>query len=310
MTEKKEDEFIVDEQDLKPQATLSPTSINVWYKCPRQYFYTYIARLKVKPTIELVKGSIIHKVLEEFYEEFKPDLREHLINTFYKVWSENKNRVRELEVTQDIETHMKADAINILLEYYNSIKRKIDMYKFMGKAEDDYHGFYLLKPKFREKYITDPDLKLCGYIDRVNIDFDGLITIGDYKTSNKFGIGFPIDYKRQLALYSLLYRNKEKVTPDFAAVIFLRFGEEYLLEVTPSLLRYAQETADEVYRATRSTNIKDYPMRESNLCRWCPFYDICSNKVKWEERLRLERMEDLIKDEDIKKESGEKEDAD
>jgi RecB family exonuclease len=161
------------------------------------------------------------------------------------------------------------------------------------KAGDERHAFYLLRPKFREMWVEDKELHCAGFIDRVHKDFDGLVTLGDYKTSSKYGIGLPESFKRQLAIYGLLYYRNKKELPNFTSIIFLRYGEEYILEVTPSLLKYARDTIDYVWSRTRSVSLSDYPKHEGTLCGWCPFKDICSGEqefVKGQNKNKLKKI--------------------
>ena len=46
----------------------SPSSINTHKQCPRKYWYSYVARLPSKPSIHLVRGTIVHAVLEKFFD--------------------------------------------------------------------------------------------------------------------------------------------------------------------------------------------------------------------------------------------------
>ena len=280
---------------LKPQENLSPTSINTYFKCPRSYFYNYIYKIKTKPNIHLIKGGIVHKVLEDFYKEFEEDTETRLMKLLEMTWLNYEQRLKDLELPpEELETS-KTDIKNMLLEYNITITRKMNSLLQIGKAENRQHAWFLLRPKFREKYVKDEELHCVGYIDRIHEDYDGNITLGDYKTSSKFGIGLPEDYKRQLALYSLLYKTKEKKTPNFVAVIFLRYGEEYILEVTPSLLRYARDTIVDTYPKTRTTSIDDYPKKEGSLCRWCDYCGICDGSEEFDKDIRIEKLTQKVK---------------
>ena len=46
----------------------SPSSINTYKQCPRKHFYQYILNLPTKPSIYLIRGSIVHEVLEKFFD--------------------------------------------------------------------------------------------------------------------------------------------------------------------------------------------------------------------------------------------------
>ena len=82
--------------------------------------------------------------------------------------------------------------------------------------------------------------------------------------------------------------------PDFVSIIFLRYGEEFLLEVTPSLLKFAMNTLQETWAQTRSTDIKDYPLKEGKLCGWCNFQNICSGKEEIDRKERISKLKKLF----------------
>jgi len=82
------------------------------------------------------------------------------------------------------------------------------------------------------------------------------------------------------------------------SIIFLRYGEEFLLEVTPSLLKYARDSIDYVWEHTRSTTIEDYPLKEGRLCGWCSFNNICSGGAKYVKKEEKKAIEKLIEEDD------------
>jgi len=287
---------LIKDLELKPQVRLSPSSINEYLRCPRCYFYRYIAKLPTPPNVHLIKGIVVHTVLENFFKSYKPDIDSNMIDLFNKAWKSHEKGIKDLELSPEDETQAKNDCLIILTEYIETFKRRMNNLIQSGKAENNTHAYHLLKPKFREKFYYDEDLHCCGFVDRIQEDFNGLVTIGDYKTSSKFGIGLPGNYKLQLAIYSLLYKLKEQKMPDFAAVIFLRYGEEYIIEVTPSLLQYALTTIQDVWAKTRSTAIEDYPPNEGESSRWCPFLDIHDGTDEWKKKVRTERIKDMIKE--------------
>jgi len=297
MSELEEMKISKDEKPLIPIARLSPTSILTYYRCPREFYWTYVAKIKTKPNIHLVKGSIIHKVLENFFKSYQSAPKTWLRENFRDEWKKNDVLIKSLELNNKELMLHKKDSFRMVMDFYSSHKRKVDALVANEKAENEQHAFFLVKPKLRELYIKDEELNCAGYIDRIHKDYNNIITLGDYKTSSKFGIGLPEENKRQLSLYALLYYRKEKIMPDFVAIIFLRYGEEFLLEVTPNLLRYARDSIDYVWSRTRSSNIEDYPLKEGGLCKWCPFKDLCSGEADFKSKKRIEKIKELIKDE-------------
>ena len=46
---------------------LSPSKINTYMKCPREFYYKYIAKIPEKKTIHLFRGTLVHAVLEDLF---------------------------------------------------------------------------------------------------------------------------------------------------------------------------------------------------------------------------------------------------
>jgi len=293
----KMNEKIKDKKEFKVIDKLSPSKINSYFKCPKEFYYNYIEKIKVSPNIYLIKGIIVHRVLEDFYRGYKPNPKKVLSELFKNVWDKNKPLIKMLEIDKvELKKHKK-DALTMIMAFYEVHKRKIDGILIQGKAENEQHAFYLTKPKFREMYVKDEKLKTVGFIDRIHEDYNGIITLGDYKTSSKYGIGLSEDYKRQLSIYALLYHSQTGNMADFVSIIFLRYGEEFLLEVTPSILKYARDTIQYVWEHTRSTAFEDYPIKEGRLCRWCAFNNICSGGQKSIKEEEKEKIIEIIKNE-------------
>lgn len=283
-----------EKKELQPTQALSPTKINGYMKCPREFYYNYVEKRKVPPSIHLVKGSIVHKVLEDFYRAYKENPKKHLSGLFKNTWKKNKDLIAQLEMDpEELKAHKK-DALTMIMNFYAVHERKMQGTITQGKAENEQHAFYLTKPKFKELYVKDDELHTRGFIDVIHQGYDGLITLGDYKTSTKYGIGLSEDYRRQLALYALLYHKQEKKMADFVSIIFLRYGEEFLLEVTPSLLKYARDAIDYVWGHTRSADIEDYPLKESRLCGWCNFNHICFGEERAASLSRKEKIKKKV----------------
>ena len=292
MTEEK-----IEIKELKPTPALSPTKINTYFKCPREFYYNYVEKLRTPPSIHLIKGSVVHKVLEDFYRGYKPNAKKYLAELFKTAWGKSASQLASLEMPADEIKQHKKDAIMMIMNFYEVHYRKMMGTIVQGKAENEQHAFFLTKPKFKEMYVKDDSLHVRGYIDRIHKGYDGMITLGDYKTSTKYGIGFSDAYKRQLGIYALLYNNQEGKMADFVSIIFLRYGEEFLLEVTPSLLKFARDAIDSVWEKTRSTAKDDYPLKESRLCGWCPFHHICSGEEGFGKKKRTEKFKKLVEEE-------------
>jgi len=274
----------------------SPTSVITYLSCPRKYYDTYILKLPQVPSIHMVKGNIIHKTFELFYKAYNVDLTAHMEKCFKASFDKHLDKVKELGLTAEELGNAVIDCkrmIDLNLFIFKSI---IEDLIFVKKVQNERHAFYTIRPKFRELWIEDKELNLCGYIDRVHKGFDGKTTIGDYKTGSMYGIGLKDDHEVQTSIYALLYKRKTDIVPDYSSIIFLRYGGyEVATPVTPERIKHALETVQMVHDKTKSKDIKDYPKKEQKLCKWCQSFDRCSGIEKAEDKIRQDKVLEQMK---------------
>jgi len=175
----------------------------------------------------------------------------------------------------------------------------MDGLKWSGKAENDRHAYYLLKPKFREKFMEDSDLKVCGFVDRIHTDFSGITTIGDYKTGNRYGIGIKDEYEIQCGIYALLYEKTTGQRADYTSIIFIRFGEEVRTRVTPDQIKISLDIIKETHEKTKTDNINDYPTNQSKFCKWCAFFEKCSGLEEVKDEIRQKKALEVLKNNNL-----------
>ena len=244
---------------------LSPTSVLCYLRNPREFYYKYVCRMQTPTSKHMIKGSVVHRVLEKFFIlAFKPDMDSHMEEIFVKVWKEFDEEWSTLPLTDEESLKEKEDCMNQIQLFLRTFRIKMDGLKQAGKAENDRHAFYLLKPKLKEMWVDDKDLNVGGYIDRIHTDFDGWVTVGDYKTSSRFGIGTKKDYIIQCGIYAYLYQRRFDRVPDFVSVIYLRYGDEVSVMVTPELVKFATDKVKYVRERIQTEDIEDYPRNESD----------------------------------------------
>ncbi|MBT3538479.1 PD-(D/E)XK nuclease family protein [Candidatus Peregrinibacteria bacterium] len=256
---------------------LSPSSINTYMQCPKKYYYHYIEQLPTKPSIHLLMGSIVHKVLEEFFNRkhnmtgsYRENLKQAITILLENYWD-----ISELKLPEEEQALYRSQATRMVNNFIARFINQIDMLIESKKAVDPNHAFNLIKPKLKEKYYSDDHLNIHGYVDSIEKDFDGNITLIDYKTSQKYKNVLNPDYKRQLAIYALLYQKEEGHLPQLVGIHYLRYGEVFFVEVTPELVTWAEGEVKFVSEKVKTKEIVDYDRKPSKLCRWCDFYDVC-----------------------------------
>jgi putative RecB family exonuclease len=264
---------------LKYSRIQSPSSINTYRQCPRKYYYIYIEKRKTSKNIHLVRGSIAHSVLENFFtiklNDNEPCLGDKLINwineLFENEWSSKKKELCELDMTSQE-----------LKYYYNETKEMLNtwLFSFFKRLRDldsnnPINAFKTLTPEMEVLYKSD-NLGVLGYIDVIEKVGENISLI-DYKTSKAAKISD--DYKLQLAIYAMLYKEKHGIAPNKVGISFLKFGETHELMVNQDLIDYALLEVELIHANTQTKNIIDYPKNITPLCKWssgqCDFYDIC-----------------------------------
>jgi RecB family exonuclease len=257
---------------------LSPSSINTFLKCPRKYFYHYIAELPTKPSIHLLRGNIVHKVLEDLFDRkysLRDNFKEELMSAAMVLLESHWDLSSLEDFPKDKEEIFFKESQQMIRNFIDRFTMQMQITLDSGKAQNFGHAFNLLRPKFREHYYKSDALNVHGYIDSIEQDFDGHVTLIDYKTSSKYKNLLTEDYKRQLAIYALLYKLEEGKLPANVGINYLKYGEIFYVHVTPSLLSWANHEIEKVKSGIVSKDIGAYCMNESKLCNWCDFYDYC-----------------------------------
>jgi CRISPR/Cas system-associated exonuclease Cas4 (RecB family) len=261
----------------------SPSSINTYFQCPRKYYFTYNLKLPTSPSIHLVRGSVAHLVLENFFKikptgianTYKHDMQIIVLELLKKYWNELLPEFEKCNLTRDqfnayyIETQM------MLMNWVKQFTHRID--KLMANGTTFIDAFTQLRPETEVEYISET-YSVKGFIDAIEKNAD-YVRLMDYKTSSKAHITDA--YRLQLAIYALLYEEKHKVRPNHVGIYFLKEGEQ-LLEVDDELLKHAKFMIEMIHASTDGYDaIEDYIQKTGPLCKYssgqCDFYDYCFN---------------------------------
>lgn len=271
------------------QRIQSPSSINTYNQCPRKYYYHYIKKLPTSGSIHLIRGNIVHTVLENFFkldiasithEHIEFELNMLLQSMFKDEWNRKLSKLYDLQLGQlNLDFYFK-ESQEMINNWFESLLSRIRL-----KQNDHMtfqEAFNLLKPLTEVRFVSEKH-KVQGFIDAVH-DINGEISLMDYKTSKRDKISD--EYRLQLAIYALLYFEKHGKHPDLVGIDFLKHGTKYL-KVDQDLIQCAIDECALIQENTKSEDITDYPLKPSPLCKWstgqCDFYDICFGQKKLED---------------------------
>mgnify|MGYP006422246213 CR=1 FL=1 len=162
-------------------------------------------------------------------------------------WINQKKGLRELDLTHDEIRFFIRESREMILNFLDDfIKNK---------------GFERTAPVI-EKTLFSKNLKFLGRIDAMYRNKAPPLLV-DFKTSKSKEI--LDDYKRQLGMYALLYRENFG-TSCALAIHFLKFKDGFKrFTVSEKYIDKIKNLVNDIHEKTSSDNIEDYPCT----CGWC-----------------------------------------
>lgn len=254
------------EARLKDKA-FSPSSINTYLSCPRQYFYKYILDLEgaISSQDSLSYGSAVHGALEYAINyaqknEQYPKIEE-IIEKF-------KNIFKTLPLSAfEQRENMLIRGENALKNYYAQLLNT--PFKLLYKTEE------------KIEFLMD-DVKFCGIIDRIDLNQNGEYIIYDYKTGNAkkrndiAPNGLYEHYYNQIGLYKYFF---EKITGKKVAQTSFIFVEDFKNNVN---LELSDEDIDEIVKKFKFaiSEIKNCNFElNKESCKYCSYKSLCAIKA-------------------------------
>lgn len=259
---------------MRPLPLWSHSRISAYESCPLKYRFRYIDRVRTaRETIEAFLGSRVHEALERLYRDRKAGVLDTL-----------PDLLSSLEASWDRRWHL---GVKIVRQ-----GRTADEYRAVARdCVERYYGRFV--PFDQEKTIAlehrvvlrldkSGRYRLQGYIDRLAVAPDGVIEIHDYKTSESLPTQADLDADRQLALYQIGVQEGQLEVNDVRLVWhYLRHDER--LTSTRDRAALADLRRRTLERVREIEAAADFPAKESRLCAWCEFLEVCP---VWKDRPR------------------------
>ena len=241
---------------------LSPSRISDYQQCPKLYHYRVIEKLPEPISLDAVRGTLIHNILEKLLglsseertiENAKKEVPVH--------WDILKNQIPELEQLVSSEKEW-IDRANALLDSYFQLENPQTFTPTHMEAH-------------LELEVID-DLLLHGYVDRIDVAQTGEVRIVDYKTGKSPRIGYEDKALFQLRFYALLWWKLYGEIPKLIQLLYL--GDQKILKSSPTK-RELEITHDKSLKVGNDIKISHqknfWPTQTSRLCDWCSFKKIC-----------------------------------
>jgi putative RecB family exonuclease len=250
---------------------ISPSRAADFMTCPLLYRFRTVDRLREPFSVDAVRGTLVHKVLEDLFslpaEERTPErARAMLVPT----WEELAAQDPRLE-QMFVEAEADPDGPGFL-DWVRSGWEVLDRY---FELEDPRR----LEPAERELYVEtllDSKLLLRGYIDRLDVAPDGAIRIVDYKVSRSPGEGFEAKALFQLKFYALVLWRTRGVVPRMLQLIYLVNGEMLRYEPDEADLLATERKVNALWEAIRRADeAREWQPSPSRACDWCAHKALC-----------------------------------
>lgn len=268
-----------------PRRIESPSSILAYRQCPRKYYYQYLEHRPTSKNVHTIKGNFVHEVLDEFFQQ-PPEIKDeiymeqsvvHMRNLFDKKWNIAKSEFVKIGISLSETRQIYVETLAMVsLWLQNFLIRLVSLNIPMSEA------FKQLTPMREQEFVSN-NYAVKGYVDVIEQNGNDA-RIMDYKTSSKPELSE--EYKLQLSIYALLYKERYGILPKEVGIYFLKHADDFekSIVVTDKLINEAKFAIETHHQSTNTDNIVDYPKKEGPLCKWstgkCDFYELCfSQKV-------------------------------
>jgi putative RecB family exonuclease len=245
---------------------LSPSRASDFMTCPLLYRYRTVDRLPEEPSADALRGTLVHKVLEDLFDlpspARTPDRARDLLVPTWDALLEAEPALAELFTGEGPEVADWLASCRVVLDRYFTL-------------EDPRR----LEPAERELYVEallDSKLLLRGFVDRLDVAPDGAMRVVDYKSGRSPHENFEAKALFQMKFYALVIWRTRGVIPAMLQLVYL--GNAEILRYVPDEhdLLATERKVEAIWRAIRIAEASgDWRPRRSKLCDWCSFQALC-----------------------------------
>jgi len=241
----------------------------MYQECPLKYKLHY--RDKIKRDTEGIEGflgTMVHEALKKFYDDIRLTrigTLDELLARFDKLWQQNWHD--SILITKQ----------DLTAEHYQALGKKLLTTYYERYAPFDSDTTIGTEMRITFSLDDSDRYKLTGLVDRFSWTEGGVYQIHDYKTSAHLPSQEDVDNDRQLALYHIGVQRRWPDIKDLRLIWhYMAFDRELV----------SSRSEDEISRLVAETiklideieSAEDFPPRESGLCQWCEYPDLCPLK--------------------------------
>jgi putative RecB family exonuclease len=245
---------------------ISPSRAGDFMSCPLMYRFRTIDRLPEAPSPDAVRGTVVHKVLEDLFDlpahDRTPDRAADMLVPAWEVLLETEPALAEMFTGEGPDVASWLASCRTVLDTYFDL-------------EDPRR----LEPADRELYVEallDSKLLLRGFVDRIDVAPDGRIRVVDYKSGRSPGLGFEAKALFQMKFYALVIWRLRGVVPSMLQLIYLGNGEILRYEPDEDDLRATERKVEAIWDAISEARASGvFEPSPGRQCDWCAFKAHC-----------------------------------
>ncbi len=247
--------------------TYSYSKLETFNQCGLKYKYQYIQRIQGdRETIEAFMGSRVHEALEKLYRDLhvtKLNSLDDLLAYYDAQWEKNWND-RVVVVRDDYTADHYRELGRVCIRSYYKRFHPFDDGKTLG-LEDK---FSIMVKHGEASY------KFTGVIDRLVWKGEGMYEIHDYKTGRTPPTQEDFEKNKQLAIYQMSLKQR---WPDVKTVKlvwhYVALDKDFTSTREDADLEALSQ--DLVGRIQTIEKAENFPPKQSVLCDWCEYRNIC-----------------------------------
>jgi len=247
---------------------LSPSALNSYLNCPRNFLYSYILRIPILDSEwEAANyGSAIHKTLEWAIKEAKekgsyPDQADFNA-TFVKRLGSQKF------ISQSKRTEYETRGVASLTGYYSN---------FIETSPDRIYA-----TEYPLEYVPVENYFIKGFIDRIEKNKDGTFSLYDYKTGaakSKTQIADGKDYEsylNQLRFYKFAFEilNQGAKVSQVGLIFVEEHEKSYYTQLCETDNLIIKDKIISTYKSLNQLNFNP-PEPDEHKCKFCDYKQLC-----------------------------------
>ncbi len=254
--------------------SLSPSRAGDFRTCPLMYRLRTIDHLPEEPSPSAVRGTVVHKVLEDLFDLPAPDRTpERAEDMVQAAWD------FVLDAEPDLATMFVGGSSTEGEETGPEIAGWLASCRESLRSYFDLEDPRRIEPAEREVYVEallDSRLLLRGFVDRIDVAPDGAVRVVDYKTGRSPGVGFEAKALFQMRFYALVIWRTRGVVPTLLQLIYLGDGQVVSYQPDEDDLRATERLVQALWRAIETArDTGDWQPSPGYACTWCSYQAHC-----------------------------------